>query len=470
MNLDDNTASEGPPEQGDAQPRVIGMAGALAIVVGSMLGIGIFLTPPQVATHLPSTALYLLAWVAGGFIAFSGAVAYAELGTRFPEAGGDYVFLQEAFGPSLSFAAGWLLFAGVFAGSVATMAVPLVEFQMPVLVAPFVELEPGQILWKFSILELTVARAIAIVLIAGLTTLNILGTRLSTRAQILLTAVPVVLFAVGALVVFATTGPAAVQPLAPSEGSAVIRFGRAVLAVYFAYAGWNAIAYVGGEVKAPAITIPVSLLAGTAMITVLYVLLAGCALFVLGMGGLQEAMEVGTASAQALAGGTMAYAITAVIAVVLLGSINSTVLAGGRVGWAMARRGALFSAVGHLHDRFETPVYALVLQAVLACLLVSTGTFEVLLEMTSVAMFVMGALTVLALFVIRRRDGSDAPYQASGYPWLPGSFVVISALIVAASVYRALFGEDNLGGESVYPLVGLLVFVVVWIGHWLVSR
>ncbi|MFW5968928.1 MAG: APC family permease, partial [Persicimonas sp.] len=447
-----------------------GLPGALAIVVGSMLGVGIFLTPPEVATHLPSAALYLLAWLAGGYIAFSGAVAYAELGTRFPEAGGDYVFLQEAFDPSISFAAGWLLFAGVFTGSVATMAVPLVEYQVPVLLGPIVEIDPGAVLWEWGIVKLTVARAVGIGIIAALTALNIIGTRPSTLVQILLTGVPVVLFALAALVVFAVAEPAAAESFDAPEGPAVVRFGRAVLAVYFAYAGWNAIAYVGGEVEEPGKTIPASLLGGTAIITVLYALLAGCALFVLGVGGVQEAVEVGTASADALAGEAATYAITAVIAAVLLGSLNATILAGGRVGWAMAQRGALVESVATLHDRFETPTRALLLQAALAVLLVSTGTFEMLLEMTSVAMFVMGALTVMALFVLRRRDGDEAPYRATGYPWLPGSFVVISAVIVAASLYRALLGDDGMTAESLYPVAGLVLFGLVWLGHRLWRR
>ncbi len=448
------------------QPRVIGPVGGLAIVVGSMLGIGIFLTPPQVATHLPSVSGYLLVWLVGGLIAFCGAVAYAELGTRFPHAGGDYVFLGEAFGESVSFAAGWLLFVGVFTGSVATMAVPLAEFQLPVLLAPIVDLDPGRTLWSAGPVELTVARAIGIGLLAGLTGLNVLGTRLSTRAQIALTAVPVVVLAVGAVVIFATTsaGPVAVSATG-AQSSPVVGFGRAVLAVYFAYAGWNAIAYVGGEMKEPGSTVPVSLLGGTALITILYLLLAGCFIFVLGVEGVQGVMEAGTATAEAAGGPRTAYAVTALIAVALIGSLNATILAGGRVGWAMARRGALVAAMGRLNERFQTPDRALWLQAALAVVLVVTGTFEILLELTSIAMLLMSALTVVALFRIRRRDGPDAPYQTTLYPWTPLLFLLISVVVIGASIYRAVAGDDGLTLESVYPLLGLAIFAATWIAH-----
>lgn len=453
-----------------AQPRVIGPSAALAVVVGSMLGIGIFLTPPQVATHLPSAAGYLAAWLVGGLIAFCGAVAYAELGTRFPRAGGDYVFLSEAFGESISFAAGWVLFVGVFTGSVATMAVPLAQYQLPVLLAPLVEFDPGRLLWALGPVEVTAARAVGIGLVAALTVLNVLGTRLSARTQIALTAVPVVLLAAGALVVFATADSASMSAAASAQASPVVGFGRAVLAVYFAYAGWNAVAYVGGELERPGQTIPKALLGGTALITALYLLLAGCFLYVLGLEGVQQSVESGTATARAVGGEGTAYAVTTLIAVALLGSLNATVLAGGRVGWAMARTGAMVAAMDRLNERFATPARALWLQALLAIVLVVTGTFEILLELTSIAMFVMSSLTIIALFVVRRRDGPDAPYQATWYPWPPLLFLTISVVVIGASVYRAVAGDDGITLESTYPLLGVAIFIAAWLGHRLWRR
>ncbi len=453
-------SSTGAGDARGAQPRVIGAIAGVAIVAGSMLGIGIFLTPPQVAGHLPSPALYLLAWLAGGVIAFSGAVAYAELGTRFPEAGGDYVFLREAFGPSLSFAAGWLLFVGVFTGSVATMAVPLAEFQLPALLAPVTDLEPGRTLWRAGFVEITVARAIGIAIIVLLTAINVLGTRLSAGAQIALTLVPMAVLAASAVAVMVFTDPA---PSAAADRTPdVAGFGRAVLAVYFAYAGWNAIAYVGGEMKSPGKTIPAALVGGTALVTALYLLLAATFLFVLGFDGVAGSVEVGTASASAVGGDRLRYAVTATIAIALVGSLNGTILAGGRVGWAMAQRGALHPSLGVLSPRHRTPARALVLMAALAVALILSGTFEMLLELTSLAMFLMGALTVLALFVIRRRDGDRAPYRASLYPYLPGAFVAIALAIIAASAYRALAGDDAWTAASLYPLSGLGLFFALW--------
>ena len=454
-------------EAGDKQERVITSLGGMAIVAGSMLGIGIFLTPPQVAAHMGSVGGYLLVWLLGGVIAISGAVAYAELGTRFPEAGGDYVFLREAFGAPLSFAAGWLLFFGVFTGSVATMAVPRAEFQLPVLLEPVMEIDPHQPLVGWGWLELTVARAIGIGLIAVLTAINILGTKLSTGMQIALTGAPVVLLGLGALGLLIWHPGVEDGSLMTSdgEGGTAVGMGRAILAVYFAYAGWNAIAYVGGEMQHPGSSIPRSLLGGTALITLLYLLLAGSFVYVLGMEGLEETLEAGTATAMAVAEGPGAYGVTALIAVALVGSLNGTILVGGRVGWAMAKKGSLSDGVGELSDRFGTPARALILQGGLALILVMTGTFEMLLEMTSIAMFVMSGLTVWALFRIRKRDGAHAPYQAAGYPWLPLLFLAISVAVVLASIYRATTAGFDAMAESVFPLMGLALFLGLWMAR-----
>jgi len=462
------------PERSSAQPRVIGTLGGLSIVVGSMLGIGIFLSPSQVATHVPCTWGYLVVWVISGLIAFSGAVAYAELGTRFPSAGGDYVFLKEAFGPSVGFASGWLLFIGVFAGSVATMAVPIGHYQVPALLAPWIEVDPDASLFSVSglgvtWLNLTLSRAVGVVLIVVLTLLNVIGTRLSTGVQFALTALPVLLLALGSAYIFLLVEPTHAA-LSRQVEEPVVGFGRAILAVYFAFAGWNSIAYVGGEMASPGKTIPRSLLGGTVVITALYLLMAGAFLYVLGIDGLSSACEAGTATVRVLAGEGGAVWVTALIALALIGSVNATILAGGRVGWAMARSGALRRSLGTLHGRYQTPSKTLLLQGAVAILFVLTGSFQLLLELAGVAMMLMSTLTMVALFVIRRRDGTAAPYRATLYPWLPGFFLLISTAVIGAQLYRAAAGTDRMSFASFYPLIGLAVFVAMLVGHSLWGR
>lgn len=445
--------------------RVIGPLGAVSIVAGSMLGIGIFLTPRVVAGYVDTPAAFLLAWLVGGIIALSGAVAYAELGTMFPRAGGDYVFLREAFGRSLAFASGWLLFAGVFAGSIATMAVPVWQYQMPVL------LEPRIGPWDSTapcLGPLTGAQLGALGLVALLTVVNHLGTRVATIVQTLLTLIPFGLLACGA-VVAVVTGPhaSAVLEVEPSGVGVVEGVLRANLAIYFAYAGWNAIGYVGGEVHAPNRTIPLGLLGGTALIMLLYGLLCVAFLAVLGLGGVRGAFEVGTATALALGGPRAATFVTLLIALALVGSLNGTILTGARIATAMARDGAIARIVGGMSPRFGTPAAALWVQALLASLLVVTGTFELLLDLTGIAMLAMGTMTVIALFVLRRRaPDMPRPYRATGYPVVPLVYLVASVAVIATRVLDVVSTPpEESAWTAWYPLWGLVVLACAWLGH-----
>lgn len=446
----------------DGQPpqRTIGAWGSLAIVAGSMLGIGIFLTPRVVAEHVQSPTLFLALWALGGLIALAGAVAYAELGAAFPRAGGDYVFLREAFGEATAFASGWLLFAGVFVGSIATLAVPIFEFQIPTLLEALTPLDPRAPLpGPFSSAQLA-----GVGLIAALTAINIAGTRVATGLLVALTFIPIAALTLGALTAFATqpheTHVAALRDT-PFDGSPVAALTAATLAIYFAYSGWNAVGYVGGEIQQPGRNIPRGLLGGTLLITALYLLLCAAFLNVFGIGGLTTAHEAGTATAMALGGSRLALVMNALIACALVGSLNATILAGARIAHAMAHDGVLHRRLATVHPTRKTPARTLLLQAVLASMLVLSGTFDVLLELTSVAMFLMGGLTVLALFHLRRqRPDLPRPYRATGYPLLPGLYAAISLAILATSLWQAAAPPPGTSATDRWlPIVGLAIFM-----------
>jgi len=454
--------------QPDEQKRVIGLGGSIAIVAGSMLGIGIFLTPRVVADELFTAPLFLAAWLLGGMIAYAGAVAYAELGTMFPKAGGDYVFLREAFGSSVSFASGWLLFVGVFGGSIATMSVAICQYQLPVLLGAFI---PDVDLTRTVIFGLSGTSICAIALALTLTAVNVLGTRLATWVQVILTMIPFAILTVGAIVAIAISPHETAVPSVAetaSNGNLLAAMVTATLAIYFAYAGWNAVGYVGGEVKDPSRNIPRGLLFGTLMITGLYLVLCASFIVVLGMGGLTTAFEAGTSTANALLGEKASYAITVLIALALLGSLNGTVLAGARIGYAMAGDRALPTAIHVLHARWRTPATALGLQCIFAVVLIISGTFESLLELTSIAMLVMGSLSVIALFRFRvLRPNAERPYRAFGFPVVPGFYLAVSAVVIVVSIVRTvttLRASIADGGEgsvdALLPLLGLFVFVL----------
>ncbi len=447
--------------------RGIGLGGGTAIVIGSMLGVGIFLTPRLVATATTSPSLFLLLWAVGGLIALAGAVTYAELGTMMPDAGGDYVYLRRAFGSSTSFAAGCLLFLGVFAGSIASMSAATCRYQLALLAASAgVDLEAAWFEVPVLGLSLSGIDGAAISLIGLLTAVNALGVRLSTITQSLLTMIPLAVLLGLAIFALGTVPHATVRaPVATQGGPAAL--GGALLNIYFAYAGWNAVAYVGGEMANPGRNIPRALILGTIAVTLLYVLLCASWIAVLGMGGIAESFEVGTAATAALVGPRAEVLMAGVIALALLGSINATILAGARIGYAMGRDGALPAGMARLSARAAVPTRALLAQAIFSIGLVLSGTFEELVLLTSVAMFLLGSLTVIALFVLRRREpGAQRPYRATLYPVLPLIYLVTAIAVIGLEVRSVLVDL----GTSPLPLLGLAVFAAVWMAHRLVRR
>lgn len=465
--------SENTSSQTETQ-RVLGGPAAVAIVAGSMLGIGIFLVPHVVANNVGSSMAFLACWAVGALLAFAGATAYAELGVMFPEAGGDYVFIRKAFGASAGFATGVLLFGAIFTGSLATMAVALCQYQISTL-ATFVFGAAAAPLIEGQFLGLSSAQWAGIALVLALTVLNTRGTRLSAGVQIALTTTPILVLSAAAVYVL-VSGPA--QPLAaaaPVELETSARgIATALAAVYFAYAGWNAVAYVAGEVRNPNRNVPLGLLGGTGIVTIVYVLLCAGFLAVLGLAGLREAFEAGSAAAAVLDGPAAEVAVLVLITMALIGSINTTVLGGARIGYALARDGILPAWCSLIDSKSGTPNGALWLQAGIACLLILTGTFETLLEMTSVAMLLIAAMAVMALFVLRRRLPDLArPYRATGYPFVPAFFVLASAWIIVVTIWNALdpvsVAETTLL-QRLLPVLGVVVFAGAYAVHRVATR
>jgi len=437
--------------------RGIGRWGSLSTVAGSMVGIGIFLVPPLVAENLPTAVGFSSVWIVAALTALAGAVSYAELGVRFPHAGGDYLFQYEAYGPSVAFASGWLLFGGIFTGSVAALAVPLCTHQLPVLLgAAGVEFAPNSTLPG---LGLTSAQTAAIGIIAVLTALNSFRVEVSSAVQTFTTLVPVGVLAVAGLVLLAvgptgTSGPDA--PAAATGWTYVADWFEAYGRVYFVFSGWNAVIYVAGEVRSPDETLPFGLIGGTALVTAVYAVLCAAYVTSLGFGGLAEAREAGTAAATAFAGPNAGTMVAALVGVAILASLNATILGGARVCYAMAERGA-FSGYFEQLNSFGVPMRALWIQAVGAAVLVATGTFEQILDLVVLAMMLVGMLTVGSLWVFRRRREDGQAFRVPYFPLLPCVYIGASTAVVVANIATA-FGRTD--ASEWYPVYGIVGFAV----------
>ncbi len=456
----------GPPGQHE-NLRVIGPIASFAIVAGSMLGVGIFLFPGKIAYEINSVWVFFMLWGLGGIFALAGAVACGELGAMIPRAGGDYVFQRASFGPSVAFASGTVLFLAIFAGSIASMSVAVFQYQVGTLLGKDLTLPLS------SGFPLSSAQICAIVVIIALTVLNDAGTKISTRTQVVLTLSPIAALtalAVYALAISPSVAPSDIQPKPGATELTWFGLASGFLFVNFAFSGWINIIYVAGEVKDPGKNVPRSMISASFGVTALYFLLCAAFLTVLGLGGLAGLgwTDAGTGMARALGRPTLATVVLLIIAVAILTSLNATVLSSARVAYAMGKDGAFWRGAARLHPKRRTPQNALWLQAAISSFLVLTGTFDEIVKMTSIAMFVTGTLTVMSVFVLRyRAPEAPRPYRASLYPWLPALYVVLSLAAMGMEIWRAFAAG---GTNALYPLIGIGILFVTLVGHLLLVK
>ncbi len=427
--------SEAKLVDGAGADRSLGPLAALALVAGSMLGIGIFISPPEVAAHVSGAMPFMALWLAGGLSAVFGALCLAELGAMMPRSGGDYAYLRDSWGPGIAFAAGWLLLLAICPGSLASVAVATATYQLPALFGPGMA-EPVHLLG----LTLPSSHLWAAVLIIGLTAVNHVGVKISGIVQVMVTVVPLAVLLIVTLIVLwqhepGTLAPALTETVVREPGA--VDFAHAFLPVYFAYSGWNAAIYVGAEIRQPARNLPRALVGGTAMVTALYLILCVGFLEVFSLDGLAHVGEAGTAAAHAVFGPVGVLVVTALIILAMIGSLNGSVMTGSRIAYAMAEQGDCTPAAGQLHPRFSTPVVALWMQCGIAIALLGFDLamfgdgLHTLIAYTSSAMLITGTLTVLAVVIYRRREPNrPRPYKTWLYPLPPLAYAASSLLVL----------------------------------------
>jgi APA family basic amino acid/polyamine antiporter len=391
----------------------LSLTDATMLVVSSVIGSGIFLAPGIVAVLLPRPSLFLGAWVAGGLLSVAGALANAELGTLFPHAGGDYVYLREAYHPAAGFFVGWLTFFAIYAGSVATLAAAFAEGMT-----------------SFIAMAVSTKMLLAVAVTLGASALNYVGVRWGARFNNLTGYVKLAVIAVFALLALGRA-PALAATAVDATHVHLSAFGLALSPILFTYLGWNAPVYVASEMRRPSRNLPLALFLGLAICMVIYLLTNLAYLRALPMARLQGETNVGQSAAVALLGPVGGAWMAFFVLVSIAGSLNAMVLVGPRIAYAMALDGLFVGGAERVHPRFGTPHRAIIVQAVVAVtLILILGTYPSILDYTTFAIVLATIADTAALYTLRRtRPDAPRPYRAWGYPWVPGLYLVANVMI-----------------------------------------
>jgi len=446
----DSGVSSHPPfdssPPGEPDRRRLGLVACVALVLGNIVGIGIFLTPPGVAKASTELWMYVGFWVLGALVAIAGALVYAELGSRFPRAGGEYVFLNKAYGRPVAYAWGWLSALIVFPGSIAALFVWAVSALSSTAVGAWL----NDSIVRFDGFTLIWGDVLAVGLVWLTTAFNCRSVTLTSSLQLILTWTPMCIFLLaGAWAIFHT---GQLQPVAVPDSVMVSPtlgdFSAAFCKVFWAYAGWNVLVYLGGEIKKPSRTIPGAIVIALAATMVIYVFLNFAFLTAFPLHQLPNMQNVGVATAQRFFGPLGGEVFALVITMAVLAGMNVTTMAGSRISLAMARDGYLWKRMAKTHPSWGTPVTALLVQATLSSILVLTKSADFLITMTGSVMLLLSCVSVSSLFVFRTRNDAPPPYRAFGYPWVPSFFILVGVVVLVA----------GMTSDGLQMLIGLSVF------------
>jgi len=497
-------AQQSPPGQDQEFVKGLGLTSATTLVMGSMIGSGVFIVAADIARIVDSPALLIAAWLVTGFMTVVAALSYGELAAMMPKAGGQYVYLREALGPLWGFLYGWTLFLVIQCGTIAAVAVAFGKFLGVFLPAvsssnwivhiwkvPAIHLGP-MVLGNMEV-GLNTQNLVAISTILLLSIVNIFGVKTGAFVQVVFTTAKIAgLLGLIALGLWVGSTPEALSanfganfwlnaglgalhkiPIGVSGATALVStitvIAVAQVGSLFSADAWNNVTFTAGEVRNPQRNLPLSLAIGTGAVILIYIAVNFVYLMVLPLAGdpnsltsvgrgIQYASEdrVATAVMQQIMGQSGAKLMALAILVSTFGCNNGLILAGSRVYYAMARDGLFFHSVGRLHPRFKTPHLSLLVQAVWASFLCLSGSYGQLLDYTIFAVLLFYVLTLVGLFVLRRtRPDAPRPYRAIGYPWLPAIYIVMALFIdVVLLVYKPQYTWPGL----VIVLLGIPVY------------
>ncbi len=407
--------------------------------MGIVIGSGIFLTTGIMAKSIPSAVLILLAWLVGGLLTLAGAITYAELGAALPEAGGQYVYLKQAYGSLVGFLFGWIVFLVYMTGGIAALAVGFAEYFshfFPILgTDKFLFIIPINLFKTSFQYSLSYGQIVAIMVIVLLSVFNYIGVWFGKSIQNIFTVIKIGIVLV--FIIFGLTigkggiGEIFLQPEGFSFSQIVMGFGIALVAVSWAFDGWNNVNFAAGEIKQPEQNLPLALILGTVGITALYLLVNIVYFYALPIQEMIGVVRIAEQATDSLFGGTAAGLVSAAIIISIFGSLNGSILTGPRVYYAMAKDGLFFQRVANIHPRFRTPAFAIVIQCLWSCLLALSGTFEQLITFVMVVSIMFWIAATAAVFTLRKKyPDLPRPYKTWGYPIVPIIFIIASMAIL----------------------------------------
>ena len=414
--------------------RGLSLLDAVLLLVGGVIGSSIFLTAKDIAGSLPHPVLFLLVWVLGGAISMCACFAFAEMGTMFPDAGGQYVYLREAYGDLPAFLYGWMMFSVGNGGSIAALAVGAAAYLGGII--PMVSQE--HVVLTVAGVVLTRAHVMALIMIAvshldqrGRTARGALLQNVATWAKFVAMAAFVILgFAIGKgdwhHFTASEWGSVHGLTMGVSAGPLLSAFGVALIAIFWAYDGWVYIGWVAGEVKNPRRNVPLSMVLGVTIVGVTYVAMNMAYVYALPITEIAKHETIAHAAAVALFSPAAAVWLSALVAVSCFGAMACAILGSPRIYYAMARDGLFFRRMAEVHPKWRTPAFALIGQGIWAGILTLSGRYDQLYTYVMFGMVLSYTLTVVGLFVLRwKRPDIPRAYRCTGYPWLPAIYVLI---------------------------------------------
>ena len=428
------TPSSPPPEASPQKPslvRGLGLLDSVLLLVSGIIGSSIFLTAKDIAGPLPNPKLFFLVWVLGGVISLCACVAFAELGSMYPDSGGQYIYLREAYGDLVAFLYGWMLFTVANGGTIAALSVASAAYAGNIIPA----ISQEHVIFSLAGMPFTRAHAVGLLLIVILTYVNVFGLRwgallqnVSTWTKFTAMAIFVVLgFAIGKghWSNFSAQAPGGLSMgLSPTQ--LISAFGVGLIAVFWAYDGWVYITWVAGEVKEPRRNVPLAMVLGVLVVGAIYLAMNMTYVYALPLNEVAKYETIAHAAAAKLFSPRAALWLSAMIAVSCFSAAAACTLSGSRVYLAMAQDGVFFRRMAVIHPKWRTPAFSLIGQGIWAAVLTMSGRYDQLYTYVIFGMVLSYTLTVIGLFVLRwKKPDVPRPYRCTGYPWLPAIYILV---------------------------------------------